>query len=88
MGKIRYHTEIYLFVFTGCSRIVPSNISSCFDDGKFHGAQSLLGLVAQQFQFRRAQIEERGKRAMIFAYFILECIFNVFDLNTKLFFEK
>ena len=40
---------------------MPFDISSCVDDGKFHGTESFLGLAAQQFQFRRTQIEERGK---------------------------
>jgi hypothetical protein len=39
--------NMFFSSFIGCSRIVPFNISSCFDDGKFHGAQSFLGLVAQ-----------------------------------------
>ena len=40
---------------------MPFDISSCVDDGKFHGTESFLGVVAQQFQLGRAQIEERGK---------------------------
>ena len=40
---------------------MPSHISSRSDDGKFHGTESFLGVVAQQFQLGRAQIEERGK---------------------------
>lgn len=44
---------------------MPFDISSCLDDGEFHGIESFLGLAAQQFQFRRAQIEERGKNVDI-----------------------
>lgn len=33
--------------------------STCY--GKFYGAQSLLGLVAQQFQFGRTKIKKGGK---------------------------
>ena len=50
-----------LFEFSGSCRVVPSHISSRSDDGKFHGTESFLGVVAQQFQLGRAQIEERGK---------------------------
>ena len=52
---------ILMVIFSGSCRIVPFDISSCVDDGKFHGTESFLGLAAQQFQFRRTQIEERGK---------------------------
>ena len=53
---------ILMVIFSGSCRIVPFDISSCLDDGEFHGIESFLGLVAQQFQFRRAQIKKRGKK--------------------------
>jgi len=37
------------------------HISADTRDGKLHGAQLVLGLVAQQFQLRGTQIEKRGK---------------------------
>jgi hypothetical protein len=39
---------------------VPRRFPSDLGDGKFHGAQLVLGPVAQQLQLRRAQDQKRG----------------------------
>lgn len=33
-------------------------------NGQLHGAESVLGSFAEQFQFRRAEIKKRGKRGL------------------------
>lgn len=37
------------------------HISAHPGHGKFHGSKFVLGVVAQQFQFRGTQVQERGK---------------------------
>lgn len=37
------------------------HISAHPSHGKFHGSKFVLGVVAQQFQFRGTQVQERGK---------------------------
>lgn len=60
-------------------------VSTHFGHGQFHGTQSFLGLVAQQFQFRGTEDQERGihivmsgivKIFVIGACFIFFCLFN------------
>lgn len=36
---------------------LPADVS----DGQFHGVELVFGLVAQQFQFRRAEVKKRGR---------------------------
>jgi len=38
--------------------------------GQLHGAQSLLGLVAEQLQLRRAQVQKGGKADFFFNLFL------------------
>lgn len=50
------------------------HISAHPSHGKFHGSKFVLGVVAQQFQFRGTQVQERGKSDA----------FSIFNIHIKL----